>query len=194
MFRRGFSLLVAETGHVVSEGVASAAAHPLSQAALIAFCALWWALHLPTDVLTATLSILAITLTQMVLNRQKLTWLNFVRAVTTPNAPLVMFLDDMQWADTATLLILQTLLTDVERNQLLVIAAYRDNETPPEHPLWKLVDAVDRSGAKVSRMNLTCSSLTLPSLKVSERAVLMPSTATPGSSMKGHRVSSMKRR
>jgi low affinity Fe/Cu permease len=38
---------------------------------LIAFCALWWALRLPTDVLAATLSILAITLTQMVLNRQR---------------------------------------------------------------------------------------------------------------------------
>jgi predicted ATPase/signal transduction histidine kinase len=89
---------------------------------------------------------------EQVLNRQKLTWLNFARAVATPNAPLVMFLDDMQWADTATLLILETLLTDVERSQLLVIAAYRDNETPPEHPLWKLVEAVDKSGAKVSRM------------------------------------------
>ena len=89
-----------------------------------------------------------------VLNRQKLTWLNFVRAVTMPNAPLVMFLDDMQWVDTATLLILQTLLTDVERNQLLVIAAYRDNETPPEHPLWKLVQEVDKSRAKVSRMTV----------------------------------------
>ncbi|MDI3289451.1 AAA family ATPase [Polyangium sp. 15x6] len=87
-----------------------------------------------------------------VLNRQKLTWLNFVRAVTTPNPPLVMFLDDMQWADSATLIILQTLLTDVERKSLLVIAAYRDNETPPEHPLWKLVEATEASEAKVSRL------------------------------------------
>ncbi|MDI1447274.1 AAA family ATPase [Polyangium sp. 6x1] len=89
-----------------------------------------------------------------VLNRQKLTWLNFVRAVTTPNPPLVMFLDDMQWADGATLIILQTLLTDVERNSLLVIGAYRDNETPPEHPLWKLVEATEASEAKVSRLTV----------------------------------------
>jgi low affinity Fe/Cu permease len=67
-----FSLALSKCGHVVSEGVANGAAHPLSQAGLIGFCAIWWALHLPTDVLTATLSILAITLTQMVLNRQKL--------------------------------------------------------------------------------------------------------------------------
>ncbi|WP_437603845.1 AAA family ATPase [Sorangium sp. So ce590] len=91
---------------------------------------------------------------EQVLARQRLTWLSFVRAVTTPNAPLVMFLDDMQWADSATLEILKTLLTDAERRELLVIAAYRDNEAPPEHPLWRLVASVDESGAKVSRMSV----------------------------------------
>ncbi|AUX45151.1 protein kinase [Sorangium cellulosum] len=90
-----------------------------------------------------------------VLARQRLTWLSFVRAVAAPNAPLVMFLDDMQWADSATLEILRTLLTDAERRELLLIAAYRDNEAPPEHPLWKLVASVDESGAKVTRMSVS---------------------------------------
>ncbi|WP_437733281.1 AAA family ATPase [Sorangium sp. So ce1335] len=89
---------------------------------------------------------------EQVLARQRLTWLDFVRAVATPNAPLVMFLDDMQWADSATLEILKTLLTDAERRDLLVIAAYRDNEAPPEHPLWKLVESVGEGGATVTRL------------------------------------------
>ena len=63
---------ISNIGHTVSAFVADSAAHPLSQAALISFCIIWWTVGLPTDVLTATLSILAITLTQMVLNRQKL--------------------------------------------------------------------------------------------------------------------------
>lgn len=63
---------ISSIGHRVSRVVADAAANPLCQAALIVCCAVWWASGLPTDVLTATLSILAITLTQMVLNRQKL--------------------------------------------------------------------------------------------------------------------------
>ncbi len=63
---------ISATGHAVSSWVADAAAHPLWQAGVITFCILWWASGLPTDVLTATLSIAAITLTQMVLNRQKL--------------------------------------------------------------------------------------------------------------------------
>lgn len=63
---------ISDVGHHVSGWVADAAANPLSQGAVILFCVLWWVIGLPTDVLTATLSILAITLTQMVLNRQKL--------------------------------------------------------------------------------------------------------------------------
>lgn len=66
------SSTIASAGHKVSSLVADTAAQPLCQAAVIAFCFVWWLSGLPTDVLTATLSILAITLTQMVLNRQKL--------------------------------------------------------------------------------------------------------------------------
>ena len=58
-------------GHLLSSWVANAAAQPLTQAALILFCIAWWSVGLPTDVLTAGLSILAITLTQMVLNSQR---------------------------------------------------------------------------------------------------------------------------
>ncbi len=74
--------------------------------------------------------------------------------MTETNAPLVLFLDDMQWADSATLVMLETLLTDAEGKGLLVIAAYRDNETPPEHPLWRFVEATEKHGAKVRRMTV----------------------------------------
>ncbi len=57
-------------GSLVSEKVADVAGHPFAQVGVILFCAVWWTVGLPTDILTAALSILAITLTQMVLNRQ----------------------------------------------------------------------------------------------------------------------------
>lgn len=57
-------------GCMISERVAEVAADPLAQIALVLFCAAWFALRLPVEVLTAFLSILAITLTQMVLNKQ----------------------------------------------------------------------------------------------------------------------------
>lgn len=57
-------------GCLPSGWVADVAAHPLAQIGIILLCAAWWTFGLPTDILTAGLSILAITLTQMVLNRQ----------------------------------------------------------------------------------------------------------------------------
>jgi low affinity Fe/Cu permease len=71
MTRQSLSAIIDHAGHAASDWVANAAAHPLCQVALISFCVLWWAWGFPTDMLTATLSILAITLTQMVLNRQR---------------------------------------------------------------------------------------------------------------------------
>ena len=68
----GAGSTIPNVGHAVSGWVADAAASPLCQAALLIGCALWWFSGLPVDILTATLSILSITLTQMVLNRQKM--------------------------------------------------------------------------------------------------------------------------
>lgn len=57
-------------GCLVSSWVSDLAATPAAQIAIIAICAAWFAGGFATDVLTAILSIMAITLTQMVLNRQ----------------------------------------------------------------------------------------------------------------------------
>lgn len=62
--------LVKRIGCRVSAVVADIAAEPLAQIAVVLVCAAWFALGLKVEVLTAFLSILAITLTQMVLNKQ----------------------------------------------------------------------------------------------------------------------------
>jgi len=54
----------------MSEWGSEVAAHPYAQMGLVLFCLGWFALSLDANLLTAALSILAITLTQMVLNRQ----------------------------------------------------------------------------------------------------------------------------
>lgn len=70
-------------------------------------------------------------------NRFKNTMQNFVRLFCQPGRPLVVFLDDMQWADTASLHLLKLLLLAQDAASLLVIASCRDQETPPAHP-WRL--------------------------------------------------------
>jgi len=63
--------LFVQVGDRVSAWMADLFAHPAMQIGVIAFCIAWFVLGLKTDLLTAALSILAITLTQMVLNSQK---------------------------------------------------------------------------------------------------------------------------
>ncbi|NJC04612.1 low affinity Fe/Cu permease [Sphingomonas kaistensis] len=59
-----------QAGDRLSEAVARLFAHPIMHIVVIIFCCAWFAVGLPTDLLTAALSILAITLAQMVLNGQ----------------------------------------------------------------------------------------------------------------------------
>jgi predicted ATPase/tRNA A-37 threonylcarbamoyl transferase component Bud32 len=92
--------------------------------------------------------------TEMAYNRIKMSWIEFVRAVTDASPPLLLFLDDMQWIDPASLELLKTLLTDVGRKHLLIIAAFRDNEMDASHPLWELTRAAAESGVKTSHRTL----------------------------------------
>lgn len=79
----------------------------------------------------------------------------FVRAVSSPDRPLVLFLDDLQWADLASLDVLRWILTDPDGAHVLVLGAYRDNEVPPEHPFHKLLDETKTSGVAGSPMRLS---------------------------------------
>ncbi|WP_087751672.1 trifunctional serine/threonine-protein kinase/ATP-binding protein/sensor histidine kinase [Paraburkholderia caledonica] len=49
--------------------------------------------------------------------------------------PLVLVLDDLQWADTGTLQVLERLLHQHSDAALLLIGAFRDNEVAADHPL-----------------------------------------------------------
>jgi predicted ATPase/signal transduction histidine kinase len=68
-------------------------------------------------------------------NRFNLLFQKFIAVLTAPEHPLVMFLDDLQWADSASLNLLKLLLINAEQQYLFIIGAYRDNEVFPAHPL-----------------------------------------------------------
>jgi PAS domain S-box-containing protein len=67
----------------------------------------------------------------------------FVAVFARAEHPLVLFLDDLQWADAASVEVLSQLAGDPQTRWLLVIGAYRDNEVGPEHPLNRLRPALD---------------------------------------------------
>jgi DNA-binding SARP family transcriptional activator len=67
--------------------------------------------------------------------------------------PLVLVVDDLQWADKPSLQLLRHVVTSAEPMRLLVIATYRDSELTGPHPLTETLPALRREPG-VSRIEL----------------------------------------
>jgi predicted ATPase/signal transduction histidine kinase/serine/threonine protein kinase len=87
-------------------------------------------------------------------NRFNYVFKQFIHLFTQKAHPLVLFLDDLQWADSASLKLIHVLLTDRDSKYLLVIGAYRDNEVSPTHPLMQTLDSIYSSGSIVNNIIL----------------------------------------
>ncbi|ETX00766.1 MAG: hypothetical protein ETSY1_09975 [Candidatus Entotheonella factor] len=80
-------------------------------------------------------------------NRDRFQWVleNVVRAMAQPEHPLVIFLDDLQWADSATLSLLKSWLATGGIGFLYLLGAYRDNEVGDGHPLQRMLDEIEQA-------------------------------------------------
>jgi predicted ATPase/serine phosphatase RsbU (regulator of sigma subunit)/tRNA A-37 threonylcarbamoyl transferase component Bud32 len=87
-------------------------------------------------------------------NRFNLVFSNFIRIFCSKEHPLVMFLDDLQWADLSTLKLIELMMTDTATQYLFLIGAYRDNEVAPTHPLIVTIDGLRKKGAIINLITL----------------------------------------
>jgi diguanylate cyclase (GGDEF)-like protein len=87
-------------------------------------------------------------------NRFNLVFQNFIRVFSRQEHPLVIFLDDLQWADSASLKLLELMMTDREMEFLFLIGAYRDNEVDAAHPLITAIEALGKEGVEICRIAL----------------------------------------
>jgi PAS domain S-box-containing protein len=82
-------------------------------------------------------------------NRFQMVFRRFLGVFARQEHPLVLFLDDLQWLDTATLDLIEHLVTHSEVRCLLLVGAYRNNEVGPAHPLMRTLEAIGKAGARV---------------------------------------------
>jgi predicted ATPase/signal transduction histidine kinase/CheY-like chemotaxis protein/HPt (histidine-containing phosphotransfer) domain-containing protein len=68
--------------------------------------------------------------------------------------PLVLFLDDMQWADFASLALIQSFLTEGGLGHLLVLCAYRDNEVDESHPLMLMFAELQKKKVQIENVSV----------------------------------------
>ncbi|RCW76971.1 ATP-binding sensor histidine kinase [Saliterribacillus persicus] len=89
---------------------------------------------------------------QGVHNRFLLAVRKFVDVFATENHPLILFIDDLQWADNATLDVMNHLLTNPYKRNLLIIGAYRDNEVSIGHPFELFLNQLKNREVPVSQI------------------------------------------
>jgi PAS domain S-box-containing protein len=86
--------------------------------------------------------------------RFQLVFRRFIGVFARPEHPLALFLDDLQWLDSASLDLLEDLLTQPDVQHLMLIGAYRDNEVNAAHPLMRSLEAIRQAEAIVHEIVL----------------------------------------
>ncbi|MCP4135235.1 MAG: serine/threonine-protein kinase PknK [bacterium] len=87
-------------------------------------------------------------------NRFNLVLQEFIKILPAREHPVVIFLDDLQWADLASLHLLKLFTTNSDIKHLFIIGAYRHNETPESHPLILTLDEIKKNNGIVNTIFL----------------------------------------
>ena len=87
-------------------------------------------------------------------NRFNRVFQQFIRVFCSESHPLAIFLDDLQWIDSATLKLIELMLLDEQAQSLFLIGAYRDREVSPTHPLILMLERLRAQGAMLQEIIL----------------------------------------
>jgi len=88
-------------------------------------------------------------------NRFNMVFQNFVKVLSSKSNPLVLFLDDLQWADSASINLIKVLVTDPEIEYLLFIGSYRDTEVSSGHILKNMMESLEKEGVSYTDFKVT---------------------------------------
>jgi PAS domain S-box-containing protein len=87
-------------------------------------------------------------------NRFQYVFRTFLHAIAQPEHPLVIFLDDLQWVDAASLHLLKIFMTDPASHSMLMIGAYRDNEVHRAHPFMLTLEEIRKECPEIQTITL----------------------------------------
>lgn len=87
-------------------------------------------------------------------NRFNYVFQNFIKAIAQQDHPLILFIDDLQWADSGSIDLLKVLLTDKDSHYFLCLCAYRDNEVNVSHPFIKAIDSLKEEQATIHQLHI----------------------------------------
>ena len=116
-------------------------------------------------------------------HRLNLTFVRFMSAFTAKRRPLVLLLDDLQWADSASLKMLQLMATDAGCTNMLLFLAYRDDNLSAEHKVNHAVQHMAANGVPIKFLQMHPLQLQQVNQLVSETLGCAPDRSLPLSSI-----------
>ena len=87
-------------------------------------------------------------------NRFNLIFQKFLSIFCQQEHPLVIFIDDLQWADLPSLNLIEQLILSYDNQYLLLIGAYRDNEVSSTHPLRHTLEKIHQAQVTINEISL----------------------------------------
>jgi len=88
------------------------------------------------------------------MNRFHYAFKKFVAALAGKDHPLILFLDDLQWADPASLKLIEILITDPEISSFYMIGAYRSNEVDESHRFARTLERLKNANVSITEISL----------------------------------------
>lgn len=101
-------------------------------------------------------------------NRFYFVFQNLIRVFAVPSHPLVIFLDNLQWADQSSLQLIEFIIKDPTTGSLLLIGACRENDMEEGHPFPMAVERMQNNGVQVNRILLSALTLDCVSQLITE--------------------------
>jgi predicted ATPase len=98
-------------------------------------------------------------------HRFKRTFMGFIRVVCS-FGPLVLTLDDLQWADVASLDLMETIISDPDNQALMIVGIYRSDQVNEQHSLHTTIRAIETKGSANGNEKFAMSQIEIDSLEV----------------------------
>lgn len=116
-------------------------------------------------------------------HRLKFLFCKLISAIACRDNPLILVLDDLQWADEMTLDVIRMVMTDPDIGYFLLVGCYRDNEVNMSHPLMVKLRAIQERGISITPIKVGPIGRECANTMVSEKLCLPPSLSRPFSSV-----------
>jgi len=122
-------------------------------------------------------------------HRLKFLFCKLIGAIACRAQPLILFLDDLQWADEMTLDIIRMMMTDPDIRHFLFLGCYRDNEVKMPHPLTLKLNAIQEQGISIVPIKIGPIEKESVNVLLSKVLCLPPSLSRPLSTVVHNKTS-----